>query len=88
MRTLTQATAFGQVAGEYQRLRELHPSVRALTIKRYMSDDAGLTLEQFECATERGHEWSYTGTAYGGDDEGYRGEGRVYCCHCGADGDA
>lgn len=35
-----------------------------------------------------GHEWSYTGTQYGGDDESYHGEGRVFCIHCGADGDA
>ena len=35
-----------------------------------------------------GHEWAYTGTAYGGDDESYHGEGRCYCIHCGADGDA
>lgn len=35
-----------------------------------------------------GHKWAYTGTAYGGDDESYRGEGRVYCEHCDADGDA
>lgn len=35
-----------------------------------------------------GHEWAYTGTAYGGDDESYFGEGRAYCIHCGADGDA
>lgn len=34
------------------------------------------------------HEWVYTGTAYGGDDESFHGEGRVYCTHCGADGDA
>jgi hypothetical protein len=35
-----------------------------------------------------GHEFEFTGTAYGGDDESYHGEGRVYCTHCGADGDA
>lgn len=34
------------------------------------------------------HEWAYTGTAYGGDDESYMGEGRCYCVHCDADGDA
>lgn len=34
------------------------------------------------------HEWSYSGTAYGGDDPRYMGEGRVRCVHCGADGDA
>lgn len=34
------------------------------------------------------HEWVYTGTAYGGDDERWLGEGRCYCSKCGADGDA
>jgi hypothetical protein len=34
------------------------------------------------------HEWSYTGSAYGGDEDSYGGEGRCYCCKCGADGDA
>lgn len=34
------------------------------------------------------HDWSYSGTAYGGDDESYHGEGRCYCSLCGADGDA
>jgi hypothetical protein len=34
------------------------------------------------------HVWAYTGTEYGGDDESYHGEGRVYCELCGADGDA
>jgi hypothetical protein len=34
------------------------------------------------------HDWVFTGTAYGGDDESYRGEGRCYCPLCGADGDA
>lgn len=34
------------------------------------------------------HDWSYTGTAYGGEDESYHGEGRCYCSLCGADGDA
>lgn len=29
-----------------------------------------------------------TGTAYGGDDDSFFGEGRCYCEHCGADGDA
>ncbi len=35
-----------------------------------------------------GHVWAYSGTAYGGDDESYGGEGRAYCEICGADGDA
>lgn len=34
------------------------------------------------------HEWVHTGTAYGGDDERYHGEGRAYCSKCGQDGDA
>lgn len=40
------------------------------------------------CSSPRGHEWAYTGTSYGGDDPGFHGEGRCYCIHCGADGDA
>jgi len=40
------------------------------------------------CTGPRGHSWVYTGTQYGGDDESYHGEGRCYCEHCGADGDA
>jgi hypothetical protein len=39
--------------------------------------------EEETCA----HEWGYSGTAYGGDDERWHGEGRCYCVHCGADGD-
>jgi hypothetical protein len=34
------------------------------------------------------HEWVHTGTNYGGDDERFHGDGRVYCSKCGADGDA
>ena len=33
------------------------------------------------------HEWTYTGTAYGGDDPSYHGEGRCICRLCGMDGD-
>jgi hypothetical protein len=40
--------------------------------------------DQESCA----HEWAYTGTSYGGDDERWMGEGRCYCLKCGADGDA
>lgn len=88
MRTLLQAAEFGMIAGMYARERATHPCMRALTIFRWLRDDQGLTLEQFECATERGHSWSFTGTAYGGDDSSYMGEGRCYCAYCGADGDA
>ena len=55
----------------------------------------GATLEQVEDAHAIGsdnpfcpHDWSYSGTAYGGDDESYHGEGRCLCSLCGADGDA
>lgn len=40
------------------------------------------------CTNPGGHEWHLTGTLYGGDDESFHGEGRCYCVHCGADGDA
>lgn len=40
------------------------------------------------CTNPTGHEWGYTGLAYGGDDDSFHGEGRCYCIWCGADGDA
>jgi hypothetical protein len=40
------------------------------------------------CTNTSGHSWIYTGTSYGGDDNRWNGEGRCYCAHCGADGDA
>jgi len=47
------------------------------------------TEEAAECCTApTGHEWVFSGAAYGGDDDSYHGEGRCYCVHCGADGDA
>lgn len=78
-KTLSQAIAFGQVASEYQHLRATHPGMRALTVFRYIREDFGhgMTLEQFQCETERGHsfprveEWE-----------------RCLCSYCGADGDA
>ncbi len=61
-------------------------------------DRDGLTYEEMLCDrcaagadpmdSRCDHEWVYTGTQYGGEDESYRGEGRVYCSKCGADGDA
>lgn len=46
------------------------------------------SFDEFLCERTRGHEWAFTGTAYGGDDERWHGEGRCYCKWCGADGDA
>lgn len=40
------------------------------------------------CTNPGGHEFKCTGTAYGGDDPRWCGEGRCLCVHCGADGDA
>lgn len=86
MRTLTQAIAFGQTAADYQALRAAHPEAPATHVKRYIDADFGhgLTFEQFGCK----HEFAYTGTAYGGDDDSYHGEGRCYCVYCGLDGDS
>jgi hypothetical protein len=84
-------TSFGEleerfaVAMSYRRLRAAHPLVPAARILAYIQQGDGEPFEVFMCP---GHEWQYTGTAYGGDDESYHGEGRVYCAHCGADGDA
>jgi hypothetical protein len=88
LRTITQAVAFGRTAAQYATLRRAHPMVSARWIKRYIDDQPPLTLEQFVCEATTGHRWSHTGTAFGGEDETFRGEGRVYCLHCGADGDA
>lgn len=40
------------------------------------------------CTNPLGHSFYRTGTAFGGDDERWGGEGRSFCRHCGADGDA
>ena len=73
-----------QTMHEYTQMRHAHPERRALDIWNYLHRDEAMSFEQFTCR----HEWAYTGTAYGGDDESYMGEGRCYCIHCGADGDA
>lgn len=87
-RSIADAIAFGKFACQYLELREQHPRARARTVAAYIRDDQGLSYRQFACGFEHGHDWRFTGTAYGGDDESYRGEGRAYCCLCGADGDA
>jgi hypothetical protein len=40
------------------------------------------------CNHPDGHKFEHTGTAYGGDDPRWHGEGRCLCIYCGADGDA
>lgn len=51
---------------------------------RYVLDEEGQQI----CCNPDGHEFECTGTAYGGDDERWMGEGRCLCIWCGADGDA
>lgn len=89
-RTLTEVQHFGLIAGEYQRLRQRHPTVPARLAHQYArdgGDGAATTFEQFVCGVLRGHSWSFSGTQYGGDDDSYHGEGRCLCAYCGADGD-
>lgn len=74
----------------YQELRKKHPRVPARLIVGYMlrGYEESQSFEAFVCENTTGHDWKYTGTAYGGDDESYHGEGRCYCANCDADGDA
>lgn len=57
------------------------------TLPRQLSDVRFDEDGQPVCSNPEGHEWSYTGSSYGGDDDSYMGEGRCYCMWCGADGD-
>ena len=82
--TFAQLASLAEIAPHYLKLRQEHPTVPARTIYNYLQHSEGGGLEQFMCD----HKWVYTGTAYGGDDERYMGEGRCYCAHCGADGDS
>jgi hypothetical protein len=88
VKTLSDAIAFGRIAAQYASLREQHPDIPACVIKRFIDEAPPLSLDQFRCETTRGHQWSHTGTAYGGDDASFHGEGRAYCFFCNADGDA
>jgi hypothetical protein len=74
-----------EIAPSYLAMRAKYPSVPAVKIHAYLHSDTGESFEEFCCP---GHEWAFTGTAYGGDDERWCGEGRCYCINCGADGDA
>lgn len=74
-----------QAMAAYVELRKQYPNARAVDLYGYaQSGGDGGTFEQFKCS----HEFVYTGTAYGGDDDSYMGEGRCYCAKCGLDGDA
>jgi hypothetical protein len=88
LRSFEDLQSFARLARQYRSLREVKPQVPARYIVGFLRSDEALTLEQYLCSVTTGHRWAYTGTAYGGDDERYHGEGRCYCSHCGADGDA
>lgn len=77
-------------ASLYAEVRHKYPSLPARLAFEYAAVGYGesQSMAAFVCERTRGHSWSYSGTAYGGDDESYGGEGRCYCAHCGADGDA
>lgn len=73
------------IAPTYEALRRANPDIPARTIKAFIDEPGDCTsIEQFMCR----HEFAYTGTQYGGDDERWHGEGRAYCQKCGMDGDA
>jgi hypothetical protein len=83
--TFDSLAALAEIAPEYRRLREARPEISARDVHRYLRGCSDFqSIDQFLCA----HSFVYTGTAYGGDDASYRGEGRCYCSKCGLDGDA
>lgn len=88
IRTFEEVQEFAYVAKSYHALRAACPEIPAYLIHGYLRSDGLGTLEQYICERTQGHRWSYTGTAYGGDDDRYHGEGRALCSNCGADGDA
>lgn len=76
------------VVHSYFMLRARHPTAPALLVWRYINDEAtDESFEEFVCGLT-GHEFQCSGTAYGGDDERWHGEGRCLCINCGKDGDA
>lgn len=86
---LSTAVSLAPILPAYADLRTTYPLTPARIVFGYLRDDEGLSFEQYRCAhTNQGHVWSYSGSAYGGDDDSFGGEGRAYCCYCGADGDA
>ncbi len=89
-RNFSDLARFAGLASTYAGLRAAEPGLRAATALRAIryADDAGCRLPEAVCAVTTGHSWSCSGTAYGGDDERWHGEGRCLCAYCGADGDA
>lgn len=52
------------------------------------ADPNGENTNPDRCTNPKGHEFACTGTAYGGGDERFHDDGRCYCIHCDADGNA
>lgn len=65
-----------------------HDAIKQVFVFEKLSHNALDDNPTDQCTHPNGHHFEYTGTAYRGDDERYHGEGRCYCIHCGADGDA
>lgn len=85
MLTFAQLQDLADIAPSYRALRAEHPEVPAIRVHEYVRMGHGERFEEFMCP---GHKWVFTGSAYGGDEDSYHGEGRCYCSLCGADGDA
>ena len=81
--TFSKLERLAAIAPEYRTFRAKHPEVSAQKALTYLRASPAESFEQFFCA----HEFAFTGTAYGGDDTSYHGEGRCYCSKCGLDGD-
>lgn len=78
-----------EARARYFRLRAVNPDTPARHLFAYANGDGdGEALNEYLCRVGPGHQWGYSGAAYGGDDERFHGEGRVLCNRCGADGDA
>lgn len=84
---MSMALRLAPIVPAYAQLRFAQPLIPARLVLSYLRDNEGLSFDQFVCAHTHGHSWTFAGTAYGGEDDSYHGEGRSYCALCGADGD-
>lgn len=86
VRNFDELAHFAHIEHRYRTLRQERPDIPARYVWMFVNDawpDAR-NIDEALCH----HEWACTGSAYGGDDESYHGEGRSYCLRCGTDGDA
>lgn len=84
-----EAVDLGRRVEKYLTFRQEYPRLAAVVAYRAarIYEDGEVSAKEAICFATGGHEWAYTGTQYGGDDERWGGEGRCYCMKCGADGD-